>query len=481
MPPANTGSKGALITWTVVATVFGITCMVLSIVFYSAKTDAETALKAEQDQFAQVVTRTEIGGAAVADLRSQKSELGSNQLDLSFAINQARELAQKSAGSDSPLEAQRTVDSTVERVNRIVLAGEGVVVTSATTLKGAADNATQEVERLRGEVARLQNQQTQQQRTGEQEMQGLRDQIQQTEQQLATAREQLSEQVAKNEATSQSFIDLTETMEEQITTTLAAAGADREAIAAALDEVTDARDQAERELGILLETMVSRFGDGSLTTQADGNVLRSPSDNRLTIDLGRRQGVTTGMTFAVYDSATGVPKLEGDMEDPGSIALPRGKASIEIATIGETSSEARVIRTAPGQTIREGDLIANLAYDRDTPRRFYVYGEFDFNNDGQFSDREGIQIQGLIREFGGRVVNGVNVDTDIVVLGREPIIPQYTDEELQNTIIRNQLLDAQRRLQEYNRIRQSAERLNKTIVNQNYLLALTGYYEQARR
>ena len=51
MPPVNQGSKAALITWTVIATVFGITMAVLALITYAGKNDVQAQLNAERTQF----------------------------------------------------------------------------------------------------------------------------------------------------------------------------------------------------------------------------------------------------------------------------------------------------------------------------------------------------------------------------------------------------------------------------------------------
>ena len=481
MPPANTGSKGALVTWTVVATVFGITCMVLAIVAYSGQRDAVLRLDNETQRYRQVAGESELTSPQVASLRERKSASNSSQLDLPYAISETRDLAQQAVGIDDAQQAQQLIADTIQNINETIANGDGASTAQGSNLAAAAQAAAQELTRVRAEVDQLNRQLQQQKRQGEEQQQALRDQVQQTEQREAAAQQQLQEAVAANEAAGAAMTKLADDFRNQLQTFAQQAGTEYADLSEQLDNVRSQLEQSGVQLASATEAIISQIDPSAMTTQADGTIIRAPNQGRLTIDLGRAQGVTRGMTFAVYDSTTGVPRVEGSFDDPSSLNLPRGKASIEIISLGQTSSEARVVRQAPGATLRDGDLIANLAFDRNSPRSFYVYGDFDFDIDGQYSEREGQQIESLIREFGGEVVDGVSVDTDVVVLGRQPTIPEFTQEELSNPINRNIVIAAQQALREYQQVRDQAAQLNKTIINQNQLLALIGYYELSRR
>jgi hypothetical protein len=75
----------------------------------------------------------------------------------------------------------------------------------------------------------------------------------------------------------------------------------------------------------------------------------------------------------------------------------------------------------------------------------------------------------------------VNVNTDFVILGQEPVIPQFSREELQDPFNAKKLADAQAAADAYNRVRDTAKELHIPILNQNRFLYLIGYYQQAPR
>jgi hypothetical protein len=75
----------------------------------------------------------------------------------------------------------------------------------------------------------------------------------------------------------------------------------------------------------------------------------------------------------------------------------------------------------------------------------------------------------------------VNVDTDFVVLGREPVLPTFAQEELEDPINRKKMDDARAELDAYQKVIDRARDLHIPILNQNRFLYYVGYYEQARR
>src|SRR6185369_16280755 len=112
--------------------------------------------------------------------------------------------------------------------------------------------------------------------------------------------------------------------------------------------------------------------------------------------------ISPGMTFEVYDRNQGIPALGDSATDE---SLPKGKGAIEVIKVSPGSSECRIINQQPGMSVREGDLIANLVYDRNTKYQFMVYGDFDLdqNNVSTTADAEGIKR--LVTQWGGKITD----------------------------------------------------------------------------
>jgi hypothetical protein len=149
--------------------------------------------------------------------------------------------------------------------------------------------------------------------------------------------------------------------------------------------------------------------------------------------------------------------------------------------VGPNNSEARVVRQTPGTQLAEGDLIANLVYDPNVKYNFVVYGEFDMDRNGVATPQDADVVKRLITQWGGNIMDNVNVDTDFVILGKEPIIPTFSREELQDPFNAKKLADAQAAADAYAKVRDTSRDLHIPLLNQNRFLALIGYYDQARR
>ena len=485
MPPANQGSKGALVTWTVVATVFGITMAVLALVAYAGQTDAEQLLITERERVSEVVGETDLQGSGVQSLRSQRDAAGATgQKLLPYAINQGIRVTEKAVGGTDPAAAAAdggAIDQKLAQVNAEFQGLEAVSVQPATTLADAVDKSVQAINGLEQRVAAV-----------ERERESLRTELEQARQQAQQQQTQLTQQVEQAQEARQQAIATADEARGNVETVAAefpqqvavvAEDAARQLNQLVEDnrELQGQNNTLQQQVDRLTAQVQARIGGEQMITQTDGRVIRSPSDNRLTINLGRRQGVARGLTFEIYDSVRGVPKVDGDPVNPANAELPKGKAAIEVIRVGETSSEARVLRTTPGETVREGDVIANLAFDQNSPTRFRVFGDFDLENDGRADARDGERLKNLVTEFGGQVVDEITVDTDVVVLGQQPVLPDFTDEELQNPVNQQILFDAREKLRRYEAVAQQARDLNKTIVNQKQLLYYIGYFEQAQR
>lgn len=215
-----------------------------------------------------------------------------------------------------------------------------------------------------------------------------------------------------------------------------------------------------------------------IVRQADGQISRLGSSNIVYINRGSGDHLVPGLTFEVYDKNTGIPPLAEGADDQ---ELPKGKASVEVIRVGATSSECRVVKQEAGRTITEGDYIVNLVYDPNTKYQFMVYGDFDLAQNGTPNPQDTDVIKRLINQWGGKIINKIDVQTDFLVLGAEPKIPSFTKEELDNPSNQDKLQKAQAALSAYEEVKSQAMSLHIPILNQNRFLYFTGYYDLAKR
>ena len=206
-----------------------------------------------------------------------------------------------------------------------------------------------------------------------------------------------------------------------------------------------------------------------------GLIARIPTQTTVYIDIGQAQSVTPGLTFEVYDQQKGIPAL-GKNTPEGE--LPIGKASIEVIRVYPSSSECRVTKLQPGQQIYQGDLIKNLVFDPNTKYKFVVFGNFDLTNSGNATNADAEVIKRLVTQWGGQLVDKVTADTDFVVIGKEPVVPNVSSDDVAGA---DNALRAKQELDKYLEVQSQASKLSIPILNQNRFLYFTGYFDQATR
>ncbi len=226
----------------------------------------------------------------------------------------------------------------------------------------------------------------------------------------------------------------------------------------------------------------SRISQGAKvdpSTLVDGKIASIlVEQNAVYIDLGRTNRMIPGITFEIYDPRTGIVKnAEGKY---------RGKATIEIINVFESTSVARVVRRSRGQEVFPGDLIANLVYDPDLKFKFYVFGEFDVDSIGHPSQTDRRRVENMIVRWGGLLIaddpqskrSGLTYDVDFLVLGEEPLFPQAPDEnEVDPTAIEQHTREL-KRYEAYQGLIKEARELSIPILNQNRFLSMVGYYRR---
>lgn len=148
-----------------------------------------------------------------------------------------------------------------------------------------------------------------------------------------------------------------------------------------------------------------------------GRVLRAlPGDALVHVNLGRQDNVALGMTFSVYSADRRLPP-DG-----------RGKATLEVVSLGDRTSECRIISPpSPDDPVLPGDGVNNIILSRNQARktRICIVGQFDIDFDGLPDARGSEKIAALAKRYGAEIVARVDASTDYVVVG----LPPSEDEE----------------------------------------------------
>ena len=488
MPPVNQGSRAGLITAVVIFVILSVAGIVFAIYFGVQRNAIQEDLDSMKRKYNAIIAENELGGEAVRALEDARKDpafgLNESMKLIDVAREQSNALARTITGeanatpSAAKIDAQNTLANAVER-----LKAANVTLPSTTeNLTGAIDALATTVTTLQGRVDDLTKQVAD------------RDaQLKAKTAEYAEAQKKQADAVAAIRAEADKAISAASQHRTEKDTQVTTIQSD---LQKRLDQVQEDLNKKDvelqtrvRELEALRKELELARGrlqgfrldpKNVIVRQPDGEIVRVPGGGIVYVNLGSGQQVSPGMTFQVYDKAEGIPGLPpaGD-EQAGE--LPEGKASIEIIRVGNTSSEARIIDQRRGTQISEGDLVANLVYDANTKYNFLVYGNFDLDQNNVPTPGDAEVIKRLITQWGGTVMDQISVDTDFVVLGKEPVIPTFTDEELQDAFNLKRLQDAQAALDAYLDIVQKAQSLHIPILNQNRFLYYVGYYEQARR
>ena len=210
----------------------------------------------------------------------------------------------------------------------------------------------------------------------------------------------------------------------------------------------------------------------------DGRIIGFSGKDLVTINLGQGAQLVPGTTFEVYDKNKGIPKVNSTSTTEDT---PAGKASVEVVAVGQTSSECRVTRLQAGAQLVEGDIIFNVVYDPTTKYNFYVFGKFDLDRNKVATAQEAEIVKKLITQWGGKLVDQINVDTDFLVIGLEPLVPNYSADELTQPENIKKRTDAEKEVEGYINVVQKARELHIPILNQNRFLHFTGAYDMVIR
>jgi hypothetical protein len=190
------------------------------------------------------------------------------------------------------------------------------------------------------------------------------------------------------------------------------------------------------------------------------------SAKRAYLSVGADQKAQIGMTFSVYSDAAAIrPDAEGN--------YPAGKATIEIINVGKNSSTAMITSEVRGNPIVQGDVVANAVYDPNKSYTFVVTGNFDANRDGVATAQERVQIEAMIKEWGGKIASEIGPEVDFILMGEQPVMPAQPAANAPREVF----LDFVRREDEvkaYNNLYQAAIRASIPVLNENRFYNLIG-------
>ena len=238
---------------------------------------------------------------------------------------------------------------------------------------------------------------------------------------------------------------------------------------------TQARLNEALEMLKLAKEEIAKIEPGpnrsAMAYKPDGKIVSVDNQAKIvSIDIGSKDHAYRGLTFTVYNRGTSVT------EDG------QGKCEIEVFDIAETYSLARIIPSENNKPLLEGDIIANLVWDSEKVNVFVAIGDFDFNNDGYIDSNAQQRLANLIEKWGGRLDQNISIDTDFLIVGKEPQVIPVDEENDLNLIVEQNNEDALERLRHYNDTLDKAESLWIPVFNYDrflYFIGYTGMIDQA--
>lgn len=456
----RSGAGTGVIVALVVFIITTVALLIISIAFYSGRADAIEARQEAERTLSQYVTAQE----RTQDV-FQRFEDAARERNQSVARHLQHRNQNIMAYVDG--DGSTTLERLQSRLVRYGVPDDGVVANSLQDMHRDLRRAQEQVTSLETRMAEL----TEERESLQQEMARLRethqDDLASVQDQIAgyqIAADEYRDELNQTKGTMDATVDrLRNRYEERIS------------------ELEDENDDLHRERVVLMDRvsdLQGRISADRIRAQdpamlADGRIIDVAAGNTVYIDRGRQHRMVLGMTFEVYEDA-GTIRV-----DDQTGQLRRGKASIQVVRVGESTSTAQIIRTVPGRPVVRDDVIANAVYDPDYQFKFLVHGYFDLDGDGRATDSERQYVERMIREWGGEVVGGTDLpgDLDFLVLGRPPQVPPDPPPGASDRRIQD-WLDARDRREEYDRLFRQARDAQIPVLNHNRFLILTGHTQR---
>lgn len=455
---AGTGVVVSLVVF-VLTTVF---LLVLTIVFYAGKSkEIEERVKAE-NALAQYVDPRQKNSDAVKAIEAAAK---ANNQSVAMFLNSRLDSTMAYLGAGP----QATLDSVKgEFAGLGVPKDNGVIRESLVALNRELKTSKNEVDALKAHGTELNDQLTQKQAEIVQLKADQQKALDEVDSRIASYREAGSEFKTKLEAA--------------ITELEKAKDSLRNNYESRIHDLQEEVDNQGKELVTLKSRVLDYESRAALTrlkasdpsALVDGEVIDAPGTNdEVFINRGKKDHVVLGMTFEVYSEKNSI------RQNPNTGDFFRGKASLQVLKVNDTTSVCKITRTVPGQPVVRGDVIANAIYDPKYNFKFLVHGKFDVDGDGKPSETEAEYLRSLVLEWGGTVVTGEEIpgDLDFLVLGVEPPNPPPPAANASEVLV-NDYIRKRSAYETYQLLYRHAREAQIPVLNSNRFFILIGHTDR---
>lgn len=460
MARGRSSGAGYAVALVIIGFLFFVT-VIFAVIFYVQFDTARLEAQQAQEQLAVFVTRDDQQKSQIAALQQAASRGGDSVVGRLY--NENRYLKNTILGDPDvelgDYESGEDIISKNKKDNRLSLALFNEIQTMLATIN---DGETRQKE-LRTQLAAEQAKFAQLAKARQESLAAY-------EKAAQSLKQDVDQAAAGIAANAQKADEKLNELQQQITTETQQYLADKSELQSAKTELEDRNTQ----LQIIVDRMTNQNRNRtqiSNVTKGDGNILSMDDETQsVYINRGGDDQVLLGMTFEVFNPDTLIK-----LDETKAI---RGKATVEVFEVNETTSRARIVRKDRGAFIKSGDTIANLVYDPNKTFKFYIHGNFDIDKDGTANRSELRRIEALVRDWGGQVVDQLDYDVDFLILGERPEFPAPLGSDV---IDLAKIRDREKQVEVFNTytdLEATAKKLSIPVLNQNRFYSLIGLYEQ---
>ncbi len=465
MAPRSGAGTGIIVTLVVfvLCTVF---LLVLAIVFYSGQPDALQEESKARTLLRRYVTQEQQNRDEIKQIEASVNPARGESVVRHFQ-EQHRDLMGYVSGN--PSDTLKSVQANFARNYQVPDDGSDTVAVALRNLSRDLRSRENELESLttkladrESEISELNARQVSMQEAQQEQLDSMRGQID-------TYRDAVEEYSTELQNVKGEYYAAIDRLRDQYVGEIASLENQKDALH---QERALLKQRVDELQSVLSEKRLKRRNPAMLV---DGTIIdTSRGSDHVFIDRGNKHHIVLGMTFEVYDDEAAleaVDRLRG--------ALPRGKASLQVIKVAESTSTCKITRAVPGRPAVRGDVLANAIYDPNYVYKFLVHGKFDVDDDGRPSEAEAEYLRSLIIDWGGAVVSGAQLpgDLDFLVLGIEPPLPPPLPADATQFQI-DDWVRKRRAHEKYQELFRQAREAQIPVLNANRFFILIGYADR---
>ncbi len=406
---ARTGAGIGVVVSLVVFVMTTVSLLILSIAFYSGKTDALQSQEEAETSLAKYVTNEQRNHEEFKALVDSAST-GRGKSVTGLLLERERDVSRFLVGADGN---KSLADAKTEL--------DGYVTGDAATLHDALRDFSRASRKKDTEIQGLKDM-----------LSAAQDELDERDAQMRTLEENHNGEIEGINSQVNAYMDEAEVHRTRLTEAennySAAIDRSNDRYRGQIADLQNAGDRANEEnvrlrarVGELQEIIGrNRVRPDRPDLMVDGRVIdQAGGADQVFIDRGKKHHIVLGMTFEVYEDYRSI------QIDRRTGYMSRGKASLQVTTVAESTSTCKIIRSIPGRPVVRNDVIVNAVYDPTYKFKFLIHGKFDVNGDGRPSSAEANYLGTVVTNWGGTVVTGDELpgDLDFLILGDQPPSP----------------------------------------------------------